>query len=104
MNAGDGPDGGIDVLAIRGQEKVIVQCKHWRSDSVGVAIVREMFGVMVAEQASSVHVVTSGTFTQAAREFAINQPIELIDGNQLLDIIKQSKKLLPLKTKKVVLA
>ncbi|MFC1832664.1 restriction endonuclease [Thermodesulfobacteriota bacterium] len=41
----------------------IVRCKYWKSNQVGVCIIRELFGVMTAENASSVIVVTSGIVT-----------------------------------------
>src|ERR1017187_1812152 len=44
------PDGGVDVVLQRDGETTIVQAKHWRSDRVGVALVRELYGVQHAMQ------------------------------------------------------
>mgnify|MGYP006367533699 FL=1 len=88
-------DGGIDLEAYRGGQKIIVQCKHWRKTSVGVNIVREMFGVGIHEQASVVYIVTCGYFTKDAKEFAKGKAIRLVNGYQLLhwiDNIKNNKK------------
>jgi restriction system protein len=82
---GGGADGGVDVVARRGGEVVLVQCKHWRSRQVGVAVVRELLGVMTARGASSGAVATSGTFTADAKRFARGQRIELLDGAELRD-------------------
>ena len=54
--------------------------KQWRSNKVGVNIVREMFGVMTAQEAASVIIVTSGHFTREAQDFAAGKPIQLVDG------------------------
>ena len=62
-NAYAGADGGVDIRLGRGGESYLVQCKSWRKQSVGVATVREMFGVLEAESARGVFIVCSGTFT-----------------------------------------
>jgi Restriction endonuclease len=41
-----GADGGIDLVLTKGRERTLVQCKHWRAQTVGVAIVRELYGAM----------------------------------------------------------
>ena len=78
-----GADGGVDLVARRNGERVLVQCKHWRSHDVGVSVVRELFGVVSASKASSGAVVTGGRFTAEARAFARQASIELIDGEVL---------------------
>lgn len=78
-----GPDGGVDVVLIRGTERFLVQCKHWRSQAVGPSVVRELKGVVAAQNASGGYVVTSGTFTTSARAFAASAGIHLIDGATL---------------------
>lgn len=84
---GSGGDGGIDLWLSKRGRKYIVQCKHWKN-SVGVAIIREMFGVMVSEKASGVVIVTTSYFTKEAKLFAEGKPVELIDGLQLVENIK----------------
>ena len=77
---GNGPDGGVDLILRKHNEKYLVQCKHWRSLKVGVPVVREFFGAMAAEGALGGYVVTSGQFTAEARAFAEGRNIQLIDG------------------------
>jgi restriction system protein len=88
---GGGADGGIDLLLHGKGQKVIVQCKQWRSYKVSVKIIREMYGIMVAERADRVIVVTSGGYTQEAHSFARGKPIELLDGNALVRLIGEVK-------------
>lgn len=84
-----GADGGIDLLLKNDKaETHIVQCKQWRKAKIGVAIVREMFGVLKASSAKSVYIVCSGAFTKEATAFASNLPITLIDGKGLLSLIE----------------
>lgn len=84
---GNQPDGGVDLILRKGGELVFVQCKHWQARQVGVAIIREQFGVLSASNANKVFVVTSGSFTEDSTAFAAGKPMELIDGPQLLELI-----------------
>lgn len=87
-NSSLGPDGGVDLQLEKGGRVYLVQCKQWRSEKVSVNVIREMFGVMTAQHASGVHVVTSGMFTQEAKNFAADKPIDLIEGNVLVEMIR----------------
>ena len=69
-NIEDGPDGGVDLRLRKDGKTVFVQCKHWKARSVGVKVVRELFGVLKAENANHGVVVTYGSFTPEALEFA----------------------------------
>lgn len=88
---GGGADGGIDLVLTKGSEKSLVQCKQWRAQKVGVAIVRELYGAMAAEGAAGGFVVTAGEYTRDATDFARGRNIELIDGNKLVEMIQQAQ-------------
>jgi restriction system protein len=83
-----GPDGGVDVLLKKGADRYLVQCKHWRALRVGVQPVRELYGVMAAQRVAGGYVVTSGTFTDEARQFAEGRELKLIDGPALQRAIR----------------
>jgi len=89
-NATGGPDGGIDLVLRKGNEKFLVQCKQWKAFTVGVTIVRELYGVMAAEGAAGGFVVTSGKFTREATDFAKGRNVQLIDGTVLVGMIKSA--------------
>lgn len=65
----------------------LIQCKNWKTKAVGVSIVRELFGVVTAENASAGILVCSGNFTRDAIEFARGKPIELVAGAELIRLI-----------------
>ena len=95
VRGGDGADGGVDIEARRPSEHVVVQCKHWRKQHVGVKTIRELYGVMIHEHATSATCVTCGDYTEEALAFAKGKPLQLINGRQLLRLItdiKQNKK------------
>lgn len=85
---GRGADGGVDLTLRREGRVSLVQCKQWKVFSVGAPIIREMFGLMTAERADEAIIVTSGKFTRDAQNFAAGKPIQLIDGPQLLALVR----------------
>ena len=87
-------DGGIDIVATSTQPvfsgKYIIQCKDW-SNTVGEPIVRDLYGVVHAENANKGILIATSKFTKAAQRFAEGKPLELIDGEQFNDLLKQYK-------------
>jgi restriction system protein len=84
-----GPDGGVDLVLRRDGLTTLVQCKQRKSSAVGVPVVREAYGVQMHEKADRSVVITSGHFTREAITFAQGKPIELVDGPQLLAMVKE---------------
>lgn len=87
---GSGPDGGVDIELHMGKDKYLVQCKQWKVAKVGVATVRELYGVMTAERAVGGFVVASGQFTEEARSFAEGRSIKLVPAHSLLQMIQHN--------------
>ncbi len=85
-----GADGGVDLIATKGMEKYLIQCKHWKAYKVGVKVVRELLGVMVGAGATGGFVVTSGEFTKDAIHFAKANNILILDGKELLNNMKSN--------------
>lgn len=94
---GSGPDGGVDLVLMRGKEKFLVQCKQWKAFKVGVAVVRELYGVMAASGAAGGFVVTSGRFTDEAIAFADGRHLQLVDGPRLFGLLQQARSALATK-------
>ncbi len=86
---GHGSDGGYDLVLTKDGARLLVQCKHWRTQTVGVPVVRELYGVITAQGAASGLVVTSGRFTREARLFAQDCGVELLDGDGLRTLIRE---------------
>jgi restriction system protein len=83
LEAPEGPDNGVDLVLRKHGEKTYVQCKHWKANTVGVNKVRELLGSMTAGGAQAGVFVTVGDYTKAARDFARESGIALIDGEEL---------------------
>lgn len=84
-------DGGIDIIAYSNKPmisgKYIVQCKRY-SGNVGEPIIRDLYGVITAERANKGILITTGSFTKAATQFAENKQIELINGYELSKLLE----------------
>jgi restriction system protein len=85
---GSSPNGGLDLVLYTAGRKTVVQCKRWRTAQVGVSLIRELYGVMVAEKAERAIFVTTGTFTEEANAFARGKPLELVDGEALAKLVE----------------
>lgn len=84
-----GADGGVD-LVLNGEEgRLLVQAKQWRVRKVGVEKVRELLGVATAERANGAVLVTSGNASAAAKEFAERNGIQIVEGEQLVEMIRE---------------
>lgn len=85
---GPGADGGIDLIARKNGETLLVQCKRWLTWKVGVRVVRELFGVVKAQGAANGVLVTTSKFTADALAFAKQTQLELVDGEGLVRLIQ----------------
>lgn len=80
-------DLGVDLELVQPSGKrAIVQCKRYQN-AIDPKIVRELFGTLVHEQVSHAFLVTTAKISDAARKWADQKPITLIDGETLVDII-----------------
>lgn len=101
---GKSGDGGLDGIGVLQMNpfvsfKVLFQCKRY-SGSVGASQVRDFRGAMMGRADKGI-ILTTGTFTSDARKEAVRDgvpPIELVDGEKLLDMFEELE--LGLKPKK----
>lgn len=85
-------DGGVDCVAYDPRPifggKVVIQAKRYKN-TVGVSAVRDLFGTMQNEGASKGILVTTSGYGQASHEFASGKPLEMLDGANLLYLLKE---------------
>lgn len=85
-------DGGIDVIAYSDHPiyggKYVVQCKDWENP-VGVSVVRDLYGVVMSENANKGILITTGKFSIAAEQFAQGKQLDLIEGTQFEAILRK---------------
>lgn len=89
--SGDGGIDGIGALRINLLSfQVLFQCKRYQGN-VGASAIRDFRGAMVGRSDKGLF-ITTGTFTPEAKREATRDgapAIELIDGDQLCDLLKQ---------------
>lgn len=86
-------DHGIDVIATSNAVitggKLVIQCKRYAEENkVGESEVRDLYGAVTHERASKGILVTTSDFTSAARKFATDKQLELINGSKLAQLIE----------------
>ncbi|QBY46573.1 restriction endonuclease (plasmid) [Arsenophonus nasoniae] len=89
-----GLDNVKDIILQKDGMKAIAQCKHWKTEQVGIAVAREMIGVLEADkEATHVFLVTSGSFSNDAILFRqqVADRLTLIDGNEIVNHFLNSK-------------
>ena len=85
-------DGGVDVVAFDNRPilggKLVIQAKRYKHRVEATAI-RDLFGTMQHEGAAKGILITTSHYGSGAYDWASNKPIELIDGNNLLYLLKE---------------
>jgi restriction system protein len=82
---GDG--GGLDLLLTKDGVTTLVQCRHWRSQHVGVSVVREFEKLMEQHRFAAGKILCAGVFSTDCFRFAVGKPIELVDGDRLQPMV-----------------
>lgn len=90
--SGDGGIDGVGILQVNPfvSFKVLFQCKRYVG-SVTVAQIRDFRGAMMGRADKGI-IITTGSFTAEARKEAVRDgvpPIELVDGEKLVDMLEQ---------------
>jgi len=75
-------DFGVDVLAVRGSQRIAVQVKHYKKPVSGKAIAEALLG-MPHYRCNACMVVTNSRFTSAAIKAAALHPCTLVDRREL---------------------
>jgi len=80
-------DKGVDLFLERDGRSAIVQCKKYKGN-VGQPTIRDFYGTMIHNKADQGYVVTTGTFSLPAQNWARGKQIHLVDGAELMDWIE----------------
>ena len=107
---GANPDGGIDLVIEKDGTRTAVQCKHWKTWSVGVKAVREFLGALTDSGIQRGLFVTLGGYTGEAKHLADKHGITIVNETDLarmvevtdasfdpavLEILRDTRKLCP---------
>lgn len=86
-------DPSIDLIMRKGAKLYLVQCRYWQNRKLGKREVKNLFTLMHDKQASGVFLLTTGIFTNEARHYALNRPINLVDGIALLKLLGKDQRI-----------
>jgi hypothetical protein len=85
-------DHGVDLWASSDDHLIAVQCKRWDAP-VGEPIVRDLYGSMMAAKAQFGCLITTGSVTLQAEQFARSKPICLIEFDALIEVTRSPETL-----------
>jgi restriction system protein len=89
QNTQDTADHGIDLVVTLPQLGLgLVQCKRYRG-TVGEPIVRDLYGTLMHERANYGWLATTGGISRQARGWATGKPIDLWDGQKLVEYARK---------------
>ena len=77
----------VDMVLERDGERVFVDCRHWQVWDVPDRAVHELAGYASGAGVDHSVIVTTGHFSEHARQFAAERGVELIDGSGLTEYL-----------------
>jgi hypothetical protein len=99
---GANPDGGIDMVLVKEGKRAAVQVKQWLAWKIGVRQMREFFGGMKAEGFEYGIFVLISECTREAREFARQNAIKIVDGDDIDDMLAEADPLALAQVRRVI--
>src|SRR5262249_2036252 len=88
---GGSGDSGADLrLSRRDGLLAVVQCKYHKQTIVGSPALQSFLGTIHHTRRHKGFFVTTSTFSLSAEKFAAENPIELVDGPRMVELIHQA--------------
>jgi HJR/Mrr/RecB family endonuclease len=92
ISGGIGSDGGSDLWLRKDGQLTLVQCRQWGNWKVSAPPMQEFLQTVAEPNGARGIFVTTGDYTDEARELAQESPVELIDGAGLNRLIAEVAK------------
>lgn len=80
-----GGDGGIDIILIKGNKRIAVQCKAHKK-AVGPSVVRDLYGTMQALGFTEGMLVSRSGYTEGVMDFAREKNISLFTLEKIIEL------------------
>lgn len=85
-------DHGRDAILWKGREKFLLECKRYGdSNQSGRPDLQKFHSAIVTDKAKRGFFVTSSGFSREAKAFAATEPIDLVDGPELVRLMFESR-------------
>lgn len=83
-------DGGYDIIVSRGNTNAIIECKCYSIDNkIGRPAIQKLVGANSIVRATRMIFITTSEFSASAITYAKQTNVELIDGNDLLELLRK---------------
>ncbi len=89
-HSGGTGDQGVDLRVRKKGLLGIVQCKYFKGGVVGSPELQKFLGTIHHTRSHKGFFVTTATFSLAAERFVAENPIELIDGSRLVELLHEA--------------
>jgi HJR/Mrr/RecB family endonuclease len=87
---GANADGGVDLIVESPTKSFVVQCKHWRSRSVGVRHIREFLGTLTDSKIQKGIFITLAGYSNEARQLAEKHGIQILNEPDIIKMLENS--------------
>jgi restriction system protein len=81
-----------DFKLVKGNEVLLLQCRRWKVNQVGAEAVRELALAVERQEARRGICLAAGAFSERARAIVASEPVELLSGPELVELIGKQKK------------
>ncbi|HZN25762.1 MAG TPA: restriction endonuclease [Burkholderiales bacterium] len=83
---------GYDFKLTKQGEVILLQCRRWKVNQVGAAPVRELAEAVDRADARRGICIAAGDFSAPARAIAAGEPVTLLSGSELVELVRVRKK------------
>lgn len=83
---------GYDFKLVRDGRSTLLQCRRWKVNQVGEGPVRELAKAVDRAEAARGICLTAGDFSRPARSLAASEPIALVSGAELAELVRLPKR------------
>src|SRR5688572_29315902 len=83
---------GYDFKLVRDGRTTLLQCRRWKVNQVGEGPVRELALAVAQTEAARGICLSGGDFSAPARKFAAGEPLTLVSGIELTELVRVPKK------------
>jgi restriction system protein len=83
---------GYDFRLVKDGQTTLLQCRRWKVNQVGEAPVRELARAVEKSDASRGICLTGGDFSAPARKLAQSEPVTLLSGGELVELVGRGGK------------
>jgi restriction system protein len=78
---------GYDFKLTKDGRIFLLQCRRWKVNQVGVAPIRELVAAVARTEAYKGICVSAGEFSEPARKLTSTEPLSLVCGNELVQLV-----------------